>query len=372
MSIPKPERLLSLDIFRGITIMGMILVNNPGSRADVYPPLQHAKWFGCTPTDLIFPFFLFIVGVTTAFSLGKYRDTENKKAVYLRLIRRSLILFLLGLFLEGFPYFNLSIIRIPGVLQRIALVYFFTSLIFIKVKREHIPYITAFFLLCYWGLMTLIPVPGIGTPNLEPSTNLGAWLDRLLLDGHLWGFSKTWDPEGLLGTIPAVGTSLIGVSTGYLLKGSSDKTTKTVWILFFGIILMAVGLVWDFRFPIGKSLWTSSYVCFSGGLALIFLGFCYWIIDVNNKKWWIKPFHIFGTNAITAYFLSSLLAKCLYIIKIKDSSGEAVMLKNIIYDNLFLPVAGPINASLLFAVFYVLFWLFIMWLFYRKKIFIKV
>jgi predicted acyltransferase len=354
MSIPRSERLLSLDIFRGITIMGMILVNNPGSRSAVYGPLQHARWFGCTPTDLIFPFFSFITGVTTLFSLSKYKDAGIKADVYLRILRRFLILFFLGLFYDGFPHFDLGIIRIPGVLQRIALVYLFTSLIILHVKKEYILYVMIALLLGYWGLMTLVPVPGTGAPSLEPAANLGAWLDRLILDGHLWAFSKTWDPEGILGTLPAIGTSLIGVCSGYLLKSSSDSATKAAKLFYYGAILMCIGYIWCFWFPIGKSLWTSSYVCLTGGLALLFLGFCFWTIDVNNNKWWIRPFHIMGTNAIAAYFLSSLVAKCLYLIKITDTTGNAVVLKDIINNNLFMKIASPINASLLFALSYVL------------------
>lgn len=369
----KNERLLSLDVFRGITILGMILVNNPGSWSSIYAPLKHAKWNGCTPTDLIFPFFLFIVGVATTFSLSKYRSIENKnRDVYYRLIRRSLTIFLLGLFLSGFPNFDLSSIRIPGVLVRIAVVYFFTALIFLNVRKKNIIYVIASLLLVYWGLMTLVPVPGIGAANLEPSTNLGAWLDRLLLDGHLWSYAKTWDPEGILSTIPAIGTALIGVLAGYLLRSENDKTTKTVWMFFYGIVLMAIGYAWNFWFPINKSLWTSSYVAYTGGLALVFLAFCYWLIDVQYKKWWIKPFHIYGTNAIAVFFLSSLVAKLLYLIKVTGENGESVSLKYYIYSNIFLPIASPINASLLFAISYIMIWLFVIWLLYRKQIFIKV
>ena len=373
MSETKNERLLSLDVFRGITILGMILVNNPGSWSDVYSPLLHAKWNGCTPTDLIFPFFLFIVGVATTFSLSKYRSSENhNKDVYFRLIRRSLTIFLLGLFLSGFPNFDLSTIRIPGVLARIAVVYFFTSLIFLNVRKENLVFVLSSLLLIYWGLMTLVPVPGFGEPNLEPATNLGAWLDRLLLDGHLWSASKTWDPEGILSTVPAIGTALIGILTGYWLKSDNDKTTKTVWMFFYGSVLMALGYAWDFWFPINKSLWTSSYVLFTGGLALIFLAFCYWLIDVQDKKFWIKPFHIYGTNAITVFFLSSLVAKLMYLIKVEGGNGELISIKTLIFNNIFLPIASPINASLLFAISYILIWLFVIWLLYRKQIFIKV
>lgn len=373
MSETKSDRLLSLDVFRGITILGMILVNNPGSWSNVYSPLLHAQWNGCTPTDLIFPFFLFIVGVATTFSLSKYRSAENhNKEVYFRLIRRSISIFLLGLFLSGFPNFDLSTIRIPGVLQRIALVYFFTSLIFLNIRKENLVYVLSFLLLLYWGLMTLVPVPGFGQPNLEPATNLGAWFDRLLLDGHLWAYSKTWDPEGLLSTIPSIGTALLGILTGYWLKSNNDKTTKTVWMFFYGVVLMALGYAWDFWFPINKSLWTSSYVVYTGGLALVFLAFCYWLIDVQNKKFWIKPFHIYGTNAITVFFLSGLVAKLLNIIEVTGNDGNPIALKTAIFNNYFLSIASPINASLLFAISYILIWLFVIWLLYRKNIFIKV
>lgn len=373
MPVEKNERLLSLDIFRGITILGMILVNNPGSWSHIYSPLEHAKWNGCTPTDLIFPFFLFIVGVTTTFSLSKYRTANNKnKDVLFRLLRRSFTIFLLGIFLSGFPHFNFSTIRIPGVLQRIAVVYFFVSIIFLNVKRKNLIYVLSGVLFFYWGLMTLVPVPDFGSPNLEPSTNIGAWLDSLLLGGHLWSASKTWDPEGLLATIPALGTALLGVLTGYWLKSNNDKTTKTVWMFFYGVVLMALGYIWDFWFPINKGLWSSSYVVYTGGFALVFLAFCYWLIDVQGKRWWIKPFHIYGTNAIAVFFLSGIVGRLLYLIKITASNGESVSLKYYIYSNIFLPVASPINASLLFAIVYVVIWLFIIWLLYRKQIFIKV
>jgi predicted acyltransferase len=368
----KSKRLLSLDIFRGITIMGMILVNNPGSWSHIYSPLEHSKWNGCTPTDLIFPFFLFIVGVTTTFSLTKYRSSDDKnKQVLFRIFRRSAGLFLIGLFMAGFPHYDFSTIRIPGVLARIAVVYFITAFIFLNVRRENIVYVIAGVLLGYWGLMTLVPVPGVGAPNLEPSTNLGAWLDRTILGNHLWHATKTWDPEGILSTLPAIGTALLGVLTGYWLRSNNDKTVKTVWMFFYGSVLMALGYIWDLVFPINKSLWTSSYVVYTGGMALQFLAFCYWLVDVKKKTWWIKPFHIYGTNAIAVFVLSGLMARLMYLIKFTRADGSEISLKGYIY-NLFLSVASPINASLLFAVSYILLWLFLMWLLYRKNIFIKV
>lgn len=373
MSTIKNERLLSLDVFRGITILLMILVNNPGSWSNIYSPLRHAEWNGCTPTDLVFPFFLFIVGVTTAFSLGRIKESQQDiKPVIFRLIRRSATLFFLGLVLAGFPKYDFSVIRIPGVLQRIAIVYLFTGIIFMTVNKKNIIYYLVSILLIYWGLMTLVPVPGIGYANLEPGTNLGAWLDRIIFGDHLWRGTKDWDPEGFLSTLPAIGTALLGVMTGYWLKSDTDKTTKTVWMFFYGVVLMALGYVWDLTFPINKSLWTSSYVIYTGGLAIVFLAFCYWLIDVQNKKWWIKPFHIYGMNAITVFFLSGIFGRLLYLIKIENSAGESKALKTYIYEGLFLPFLSPINASLAYAISFILLWLFLMWLLYRKKIFIKV
>lgn len=369
----KTERLVSLDVFRGITIAGMILVNNPGTWSNVYPPLLHAKWFGCTPTDLIFPFFLFIVGVAITLSLSKRKNRgDDQTKLILNIFRRSFILFLLGLILSGFPYFDLSTIRIPGVLQRIAVVYLISSILFLKISIKSIVHITWILLLIYWGLMTLIPVPGVGYPNLEPTTNLAAWLDNLLLGGHLWKATKVWDPEGILSTIPAISTSLIGIITGHWLQGNKDKTEKTVWLFVFASLLMFAGYVWDGWFPMGKSIWTSSYVLYTGGLALNFLAICVWFIDVKKITWWIKPFQVYGMNAITVFFLSGIVGRLLYLIKFTNSAGEQVSIKQYLFANLFLTWLSPVNASLLWAIAYVLIWLGLMWILYKKSIFIKV
>jgi len=371
-------RLLSLDVFRGITIAGMILVNNPGTWSAIYPPLEHAKWNGCTPTDLIFPFFLFIVGVAIPFALGKRMERgEDHKKIILQIIRRSVILFLLGIILAAFPFgilghnLNLATLRIPGVLQRIALVYLITAILFLKTNYKAQIYIGASLLIIYAILMTLVPVPGVGHPNLEPTTNLGAWLDRKLLNGHLWSQTKVWDPEGILSTMPAIVTAIIGMITGWWLRLDKDKTLKTVWLFIMGSICMALGYIWNGWFPINKGIWTSSYVLYTGGLALLFLGFCYWFIDVKNSRWWIKPFQVYGLNAITVFFLSGLVAKLLYIIKVPYGT-EQVGLGTYLFRNLFLPWLSPINASLVWAICYVIFWLGLMWILYKKKIFIKV
>jgi predicted acyltransferase len=372
------ERLLSLDVFRGITIAGMILVNNPGTWSAIYPPLKHAEWNGCTPTDLIFPFFLFIVGVAIPFALSKRVEKgDDHKKIILQIVKRSAILFLLGLILAGFPFglltheFDLSTLRIPGVLQRIAVVYLISAILFLKTNYKAQVYIGAALLIIYAILMTLVPVPGVGYANLEPTTNLAAWLDRTILGDHLWSGTKVWDPEGILSTIPAVGTCIMGMITGWWLRQDKDKTTKTVWLFVLGSVCMTLGYVWDGWFPINKGIWTSSYVLYTGGLALLFLGFCYWFIDVRNSKWWIKPFQVYGLNAIAVFFLSGLIGRLMYFIKVTED-GNVIDLQSYLFNNLFLSWLEPINASLLFAIVYILIWLGLMWTLYAKKIFIKV
>jgi predicted acyltransferase len=369
----KNDRLISLDVFRGITIAGMILVNNPGTWSDVYPPLMHAEWHGCTPTDLIFPFFLFIVGVAITLSLVKRQARgDNQNVILFSVIRRSIILFLLGLILNAFPYFNLSTIRIPGILQRIAVVYFISSVIFLRVSFKWQIYTTIVILLLYWLIMTLIPVPGVGEANLGNTTNLAAWLDNSILGGHLWSYSKVWDPEGILSTLPAIGTALIGIITGNWLKTDKDRLTKTVWMFVYGVTLLSIGYIWSGWFPMNKNLWTSSYVLYTGGIALLFLTMCYWLIDVQKVNWWVKPFQVYGMNAITVFFLSSLISKLLYIVKFTDSAGQEITVKGYLFTNLFLSWLSPINASFFWAFTYVLFWMGIMWILYKKNIFIKV
>ncbi len=369
----KTERLVSLDVFRGITIAGMILVNNPGTWSSIYPALRHAEWHGCTPTDLIFPFFLFIVGVAITFSLSKRKERgDDYSKLVLQIMRRSFVLFLLGIILSGFPYFEFATIRIPGVLQRIAVVYLISSLVFLGTTLKVQAYLTFIFLLVYWFLMTLVPVPGVGYANLEPATNLAAWLDNLLLNGHLWKATKVWDPEGILSTLPAISTALLGVLTGHLLLSGKDKISKTAWMFAAGNILILLGYIWDMWFPLNKNLWTSSYVVFTGGLALNFLAMCYFIIDVLGYKRWALPFQVYGLNAITVFFLSGIIGRLLYIITISVKDGQELSLKSYLFDNFFLSWLEPINASLLWAVIYVIIWLGLMWILYAKKIFIKI
>lgn len=378
------NRLLSLDVFRGMTIAGMVLVNNPGTWSAIYPPLEHAEWHGATPTDLVFPFFLFIVGISIVLALGKRVEQNGiNRDIYLKILRRALIIFGLGLFLATFPFYNftksewldVSNVRIMGVLQRIAVCYLFAALIFVRTNWKQQAFIAVALLLIYWALMTSINVPNCEITTFDDKAcNLAAYLDRAILtENHIWKQSKIFDPEGILSTLPAIATTLAGILCGHWLRSGKDDSEKVSAIFFFGVIAAAVGWIWSFWFPLNKSLWTSSYVVYTAGLALCFLGFCYWLIDIKGYKRWTKPFVIFGVNALALFIGSGLMAKLFGIIKVaRDADGKAVSLQSWIFNSIFLPLASPINASLMFAISFILLWLFLMWLLYRKQIYIKV
>jgi predicted acyltransferase len=367
------KRLYSLDVFRGLTIAGMILVNNPGSWKYVYSPLRHAEWHGWTPTDLIFPFFLFIMGVAITLSLSKRKELglPQSKIIY-KIIKRSLILFALGIILHLYPFYNfqLSKLRIPGVLQRISLCYFFSAILFLKLKPKNLAIITGFILIGYYLSITFIPVPGYGAGNLNPEGNLASYIDRFVFRGtRLW--KGTWDPEGILSTFPAVTTTILGIFAGLILKDNRKDIEKFLRMLLTGISLTVSGYIFSFFFPINKNLWTSSYVLFTGGLAYIFFSLCFLLFDFFKLRKLGIPFVIFGVNPIAVYFLSGIITKTLLLIKIK-SYPENLSLYSWIYKSIFVPLAGNMNGSLLFALSYVLFWLAIMSVFYRLKIFIKI
>lgn len=308
-----PRRLVSLDAFRGMTVALMILVNNPGDWLHVYWPFLHAPWHGWTPTDLVFPFFLFIVGVAIPFSR---RGTARQA------LRRGGILFGLGLFIAAYPTFDLTTLRIPGVLQRIALCYVAAWLVH-RVGRPWVEAAGAAGLLAaYWFLMTQVGVPGGVPPNLEPETNLGAWLDRALMSGHLWRQSKTWDPEGILSTLPAIATTLLGVLAGrWVKRGTPSPTLRAAVLMSAGLVLTVAGLAWGRTFPINKSLWTPSYVLLTAGLAAYLFAALFWIADVRGHGRWTRPFVIYGVNAILVFVASGLVAKTLLRIEIPTASG---------------------------------------------------
>ncbi len=372
MKLPS-KRLISLDVFRGATIAAMILVNNPGSWNHIYGQLRHAAWHGWTFTDLIFPFFLFIVGVAIVYAFSKYQqDGTDKKKIYKKMIRRTLILFGLGLFLNGFPYYDLSSIRIMGVLQRIGICYFFASLIFLHTGRRGLWSWTIGLLFLYWAMMEWIPVPGVGAGQYERGANFAAYVDSLILKGHMWSVSKTWDPEGLISTIPAISTTLFGVLTGKLLRSQKTPMEKTVWMFIAGNFALWLGLVWSYWLPINKNLWTSSYSVLMAGMALIVLAFCYFFIDIKGYQKWGKPFVIYGMNAITVFVLSGIIAKILYLIKWTGPDGAPVSLKTFIYESLFASWLGALNGSLAFALTFIAVMLLAMWILYKKRIFIKI
>ena len=365
-AVARTGRLLALDTFRGLTIAGMILVNNPGTWDAVYSPLRHADWHGWTPTDLIFPFFLFIVGVSIALALGRRAASNGPQGkLYLKIVRRSVIIFALGLVIYGFPYYQLSTLRIPGVLQRIAVCYLVASIVFLKTGWKGQAIIAAGLLVSYWLLMTLVPVPGYGAGDLSMEGNLAAYLDRQLLAGHTW--KPLYDPEGLLSTVPAIATTLFGVMAGSWITSKREGLEKTVGLFVAGAAGIIIGWAWGAWFPINKALWTSSYTVLTAGMALQFLALCYWLIDIKGYRRWTKPFVIFGVNAIAVYVLSSIMATALETWHIGGAT-----IKEFLYNNLFASWASPINASLLWAISYVLFWLGVMTLLYRRKIFIKV
>ena len=369
----KVARLTSLDVFRGATIAGMILVNNPGSWAYVYPQLRHADWHGWTFTDLIFPFFLFIVGVAIVFSFSRRIELGYSKVkLFGKVVRRTIILFALGLFLNGFPEFNLSTIRIMGVLQRIAICYFFASIIYLTSNVRGQAIWSFVLLFIYWGLMEFVPVPGIGAGLYEKGRNFAAYVDSLILKGRMWSVTKTWDPEGIISTIPAISTTLFGVLTGHWLRSKKSDVEKTLWLFIMGNLGLFIGAVWNAWLPINKNLWTSSYSVFTAGFALVVLGFCYYFVDVKGYKKWAYPFIVYGMNAITVFVLSGIIGRLSIYFKVSLPDGSKTTVKNYIYENLFASWLGQMNGSLGYAIAHVLLMYFLMWILYKKKIFIKI
>ena len=366
-------RLRSLDVFRGMTIAGMILVNNPGDWGSIYEPLEHASWHGWTPTDLVFPFFLFIVGVSITLALSRRADAAgSRRDLYVKIVRRAAIIFALGLLLGGFPSYDLSTIRIPGVLQRIAVCYLVASFIFLNTDWRRQAYIAAALLVGYWALMTLVPVPGFGAGMLgSKEGNLAAYVDRAVFGRHVWRYAKVYDPEGLLSTLPAIATTLAGALTGRLLRSRREPLEKVSGLFVAGVACAVAGWAWNYWFPVNKALWTSSYVLFTAGLALELLAVCYWLVDVKGYGRWALPFVVFGTNALALYFLAELFAGLISVVGFRVG-GEWMPLQAVVYNNLFASWASPKNASLAFAVCMVLFWLGVMSLLYRRRIFIKV
>lgn len=420
------NRLVSLDVLRGLTIILMTIVNNPGDWATIYPPLRHAEWHGCTPTDLVFPTFLFIVGVSVVLAMPVKRwDTLALQ----KIITRTLRIFCLGWFLsffgkiqlfglDGIPLllvrlvitaivvvalfsdyrpklqfgvalavFGIMIllayggfedfrdVRVPGVLQRIAVVYLIVSLLYLRTSWVTQAITGGILLVLYWLVMSWVPVPGVGEANLEKGTNLAAWLDNFLLNGHLWAAAKTWDPEGILSTLPAIGTGIAGLLTGTWLVSSISKERKAMGLLAGAIAGIVVGLLWNVVFPINKALWTSSYVLYAAGIALFVLAVLYYFIDVKGYKGWTEFYVIFGINPMVVFFFSGIIPRTMSAIQIGGGSdaSEPLGLQQYLYQYHILPnFAEPMNASLVYALGYLAFWFVLLYILYRNKLVFKV
>lgn len=364
------SRLISLDVFRGITISLMILVNSPGNQT-AYSWLNHSIWNGCSLADVVFPFFLFIVGVAIAFSLSKAIKQKIPHASLIRKItQRSIIIFLIGLFLNAFPHhFHIESLRFYGVLQRIAICYFIAALLFLSTRVRTQAILIAVLLFVYWIVIVLVHVPNTNMDNLSFEGNLAGYVDRLIFSSqHL--YEKIFDPEGILSTFPAIATTLLGNLTGVWLLSTRTAYKKLVGLIIAGISAAILGWMWGGYFPINKGLWSSSFVLWTGGLALMLFAFCYWLIEIKKYKKWSKPFEIFGLNAIAAYFLHIFFLKIQAMIQIPRIDGSMGNLRIYITEHLFW-WATLKSASLMYALSYVLLWLLVLSILYRNKIFIR-
>lgn len=376
----RSERVQSVDFFRGLTIALMILVNNNGDFRNTYWPFLHSQWNGWTPTDLVFPFFVFIVGVSMVYSFrSRLARGDSRSAILMHALKRAVILFAIGvLVVNSFPdHYDPAHIRIYGVLQRIAICYLVAAVFVLWTGIEGKIAAIGVCLIGYWILMRYVPVPGFGVPThniplLDPDRNWVAWLDRKLLMGHL--YEGVRDPEGLLSTVPAIGTVLFGVLTGEWLRSKAAAGAKALWMLIFGVIGLAAGEFFNIWFPINKKLWTSSYVLFTAGFALVVLALCYWLLDVRKLRGrWTMPVLVFGMNAIAAYTLSEMLAAGLGSWILKSNVGNEISMQDVIYRHLFAfgGVSTP-NTSLAYALGFVLACWVVMWVLWRKKIFLKI
>lgn len=382
MSTPTSSRLLSLDAFRGATIAGMILVNNPGSWSAIYPQLEHARWNGWTFTDWIFPFFLWIVGVSMTLSFAKRVERgDNTHQLMLHVFRRAAIIFALGLFLNGFPFgmlfdhkFSFATIRIPGVLQRIAVCYLAAGAIYLYTSVRGQLTWSVLLLGFYWFAMKFIPVPGYGAGVLEPLGNLCWYIDSNLLAGHTWSGAPApgFDPEGIFSTIPAIATTLSGILAGHWLRSNRSQEEKIIWMFVSGMFLLLLGAILDMGFPINKNLWSPSYVVFMSGWALVCLAMFYWLIDVKGYTKWAVPFVIYGMNAIAVFVLSGIVGRLITLIKVGMPDGSITTLKGYIFQSWFVPFASPVNASTAFALLFIGVMYFVVWAMWKMKWFVKV
>lgn len=382
-----------------MTVAGMLLVNNPGTWSAIYPPLEHAKWHGWTPTDLIFPFFLFIVGITTELSLRARRARgDDESAIVRQVFRRAGLIFLFGLILAAFPFYTWAAIadqptptfmervvhrfehlRVLGVLQRIALAYLCGALLTLRTTWRQQLGILSVLLFGYWALMTLVPVPDTGVPGRfvldKPDQLLSAWLDRTVLGvDHLWSGSKTWDPEGLLSTVPAIGTMMLGTFAGRWIGAQERPLSERLAGLFaVGALLMMAGLVWHWGFPINKSIWSSSYVVFTAGMGAVSLATCLWLIDVCQLRRWTFPFVVYGMNPMLAFLGSGLMARLtVSVLTVEAANGTRVSIQGLLFSRLYASWLPPREASFAYAVSFVALWFLILWAAWKRGLVLKV
>lgn len=420
------ERLISLDVFRGFTILLMTIVNNPGSWAAVYPPLLHSDWNGCTPTDLVFPFFIFIMGVAVSFAMPtKTFDNSTFNKIFVRSLRmiglglffnffakielfgitgipllfgRLLITTAIGYALLGnfslkmktywavsifFLYLFLAYsgieayqnVRIPGVLQRIGIIYFVVSVLYLKTTQRTQFLVGSLLLLGYWALMTLVPVPGIGESNLAKGTNLANWLDSVLLKNHMWEVTSTWDPEGILSTIPAIVTGIIGLLVGQLLNSGLPKLEIVKKTSLYGTILVLLALLWNVVFPLNKALWTSSFALYTAGIAMLCLSLLYYGLDIKNYKKGTRLFLVWGVNPMIVFFLSEIIPQAFQMIEIQNPAipDQKITFLDYLYSSGVAPFFhNPMMSSLIFALIYVFLWTLLLYYFYKNKLIFKV
>jgi predicted acyltransferase len=365
ISIPASPRLISLDALRGFTIAAMIMVNSPGSWSHIYAPLAHKAWNGITPTDLIFPFFIFVVGVSIALAYGKkLKEGKTAPDVYRKIIIRSLKIFAVGVFLNLYPSFDFADVRIAGVLQRIAIVFMVCALLFLTTGFKKQAIAGAFILIAYWISMTFISTPGYEKPMLEPGINLASWVDSFMLPGRMW--QQTWDPEGLFSTLPAIASGITGLLAGALLNSPKTIEKKISFLLIGGILSLIAGYLWSIHFPLNKNLWTSSYVLVSSGYAAISLAVFMYLLDKRGNQKIARPFVIFGSNAITVYVLAWLADYLFSGINFCGSNFKEHFM-------IFFTGWGfePKLASMMYALFYTALMFIPAWMLFRKKIFIK-
>ncbi len=357
-------RLLSIDVLRGMTLIFMIIVNQPGSWDNVFAPLLHADWNGLTPTDYIFPNFLFIVGVSIVLSLNNKKGLLNRNKTIKKIIWRAFKIYLVGLFLWIFPSFDFDNIRWTGVLQRISFVFLFCGMIYLFIEKRYFMYLSVITLIIYWFIMLYIPIPGIGQPDLSvPELNMAHYIDKNYLPGVMW--QDTWDPEGILTTIPSIITGVFGLIAGTILVSSKDLKDKLLKLFYIGLILVFVGDFFSWSFPVNKNLWSTSYTFLMGGMSFMLTAAFAYLIDVNGYKKF-KMSQVFGTNSIFTYVLAGVLGSLFYSDYIIGIQLNSIFVNTLIDTGVY-----PKIASLLYAILYVFIIYIPAYYLFKKKIFIK-